>query len=259
MPLPIPDYHPPHQRWVFKMRESPVHTYRNLSDYNGIFNWTMTYRSDSDIYNPRGIFVPYKNVTRQDTLDNVHPDKDYAQGKTGLVSWFVSHCVTDNKREHYVGKLHKFVSVDIYGRYNLAPAYISASICTNNILVHAHTRTPIVMGAPREDLRRFAPPGSYIHVDDFETVEQLANYLQELDADDVAYSRYFRWKQLGEVIKNGESAYCRLCEALHDANEHVKWYDHIDTWWSKTDCAALQKDIAEVTGKVSRRKLENGM
>ncbi|XP_014678780.1 PREDICTED: LOW QUALITY PROTEIN: glycoprotein 3-alpha-L-fucosyltransferase A-like, partial [Priapulus caudatus] len=41
--------------------------------------------------------------------------KNYAQGKTGLVSCFVSHCVTDNKREHYVGKLHKFVSVDIYG------------------------------------------------------------------------------------------------------------------------------------------------
>ncbi|XP_014678781.1 PREDICTED: glycoprotein 3-alpha-L-fucosyltransferase A-like [Priapulus caudatus] len=107
---------------------------------------------------------------------------------------------------------------------------------------------PIVMGAPREDLRRFAPPGSYIHVDDFETVEQLANYLQELDADDVAYSRYFRWKQLGEVFMMPRDAYCRLCEALHDANAPVQWYDHIDYWWSKTDCVAPHKDIDEETG-----------
>ncbi|XP_014674407.1 PREDICTED: glycoprotein 3-alpha-L-fucosyltransferase A-like [Priapulus caudatus] len=202
------------------MRETPINTYRNLSDYNGIFNWTMTYRSDSDIYCPHGIFMPYKNVTRQDTLDNVHPVKNYAAGKTGLVSWFVSHCVTKNKREQYVSKLKKFVSVDIYGGCSpqhkecdwprgslLLPA---AAACMKDVMSHHkfylafencncreyvtekfwrnaldYNSVPIVMGAPREG---FATPSllrRLLHnVDDFETVNQgWQTTYQKLDAD----------------------------------------------------------------------------
>lgn len=100
---------------------------------------------------------------------------------------------------------------------------------------------PIVMGASRDCFSRLAPPGSYIHVDDFETVEELSKYILALDADDEAYSRYFRWKQLGK-IKIPDS-WCQICKALHDKNRQVKWYDKIDEWWSKDDCVPPHEEV----------------
>lgn len=44
-----------------------------------------------------------------------HQNKDYSQGKTKKVAWFVSNCGTLNKREDYVKELSKYIDVDIYG------------------------------------------------------------------------------------------------------------------------------------------------
>ena len=48
---------------------------------------------------------------------------------------------------------------------------------------------PIVMGARRRDYERVAPPNSFIHVDDFESPFQLANYLKKLDKDEALYNK----------------------------------------------------------------------
>ena len=43
---------------------------------------------------------------------------------------------------------------------------------------------PIVMGG--SDYKKIAPPKSYIDVNDFKNVEELAKYLQYLDVNDVS-------------------------------------------------------------------------
>jgi len=50
------------------------------------------------------------------------------------------------------------------------------------------------MGARPGDYARSAPHHSFIHVDDFESPKELANYLHKLDQDDNLYNEYFRWK-----------------------------------------------------------------
>ena len=50
------------------------------------------------------------------------------------------------------------------------------------------------MGARPEDYARSAPFKSYIHVDDFESPKELAEYLHKLDEDDNLYNEYFKWK-----------------------------------------------------------------
>lgn len=70
------------------------------------------------------------------------------------------------------------------------------SDCSRNDVV------PIVMGAHPEDYRRSAPRNSYIHVDDFESPQKLAEYLKELDADDDKYNAYFRWKVSSTVYQS---------------------------------------------------------
>ena len=55
---------PPHQIWILFLLECPLHTqlFRNLGI--GVFNWTATYRHDSDIVAPYEKFVSYhQNVS----------------------------------------------------------------------------------------------------------------------------------------------------------------------------------------------------
>ena len=73
---------------------------------------------------------------------------------------------------------------------------------------------PVVMGARKEDYVRSAPQKSFIHVDDFDSPEDLAKYLQELDRNDDLYNEYFQWKGTGEMINT--KFFCRLCSMLHD-------------------------------------------
>ena len=50
----LPKSRSPHQRYVFLTRESPAHAPLPRSYEAHVFNWTMTYRSDSDFYFPYG-------------------------------------------------------------------------------------------------------------------------------------------------------------------------------------------------------------
>nr|CAH0103410.1 unnamed protein product [Daphnia galeata] len=150
----------PHQRFVFFVMESPTNTVdipmlrNNLTRYN-YFNWTMSYRRDSDIVlrdflgavvsktNPNDQYPPRphqqqpsSNTTRKlssiDTLKQLVKTRDdrrkadgnplitlrhpWMRSKTKLVAWFVSHCDTPIQREEYARQLARYIPVDIYGR-----------------------------------------------------------------------------------------------------------------------------------------------
>ncbi|KAH9278309.1 Alpha-(1,3)-fucosyltransferase 6 [Echinococcus granulosus] len=56
---------------------------------------------------------------------------------------------------------------------------------------------PIVLGAFKDDYESSLPPHSYINVDDYKSIHDLANYLLYLDKNDTAYAAYFAWKEHG--------------------------------------------------------------
>ena len=89
------------------------------------------------------------------------------------------------------------------------------------------------MGARREDYEAVAPPHSFIHVDDFESPQSLAEYLRRLDANDTLYNEYFRWKGTAELLFDTKY-WCRLCAMLHLADDvdYVHWYEDYGEWWS---------------------------
>lgn len=92
---------------------------------------------------------------------------------------------------------------------------------------------PIVMGAPIEDYQRYAPQRSYIHVDEFESPAELAQYLLVLDRNDELYNSYFQWKGTGQVTKPYKQFFCDMCAMLHDEESLSvpKWYGDINAWW----------------------------
>lgn len=105
---------------------------------------------------------------------------------------------------------------------------INQSFCTsffrNDVL-------PIVMGAAPEDYARAAPYHSFIHVDEFETPKDLAEYLHKLDNDDTLYNEYFRWKGTGSNVNT--FFWCRICSMIHEVgeNSHPVVYRDLDRWW----------------------------
>lgn len=84
------------------------------------------------------------------------------------------------------------------------------------------------MGAHPTDYARSAPYRSYIHVDEFESPKELAEYLHRLDRDDELYNSYFRWKGTGEFINT--YFWCRVCAMLHD-DRPPKFYKDVNEWW----------------------------
>lgn len=95
-----------------------------------------------------------------------------------------------------------------------------------------HLVVPIVMGAPKEDYELLAPPKSFIHVEDFNSPEELAAYLRLLDQDDFLYYSYFRWKSLGRFVET--KFMCRLCALLHESTRvgKVKSKKDLKGWWN---------------------------
>lgn len=105
---------------------------------------------------------------------------------------------------------------------------------TEKLFVNALGRNilPIVMGAPPEDYENSAPYHSYIHVDDFASPKELAEYLKILDENDDLYNSYFKWKGTGEFISPVTHFWCQVCAMLHDESsiKIPNWYDDINEW-----------------------------
>ena len=93
---------------------------------------------------------------------------------------------------------------------------------------------PIVMGASEEEYSRRAPPRSFIHVDEFKSPAELAQYLLVLDKNDELYNSYFQWKGTGVVASFFYQFICEMCSRLNDEQFMAtpSWYKDVNAWWS---------------------------
>ena len=101
---------PPNQIWIYFMLEPP-YVPIDLKSYRNKFNWTATFRRDSDIVAPYEKFVLHNAAIKTQLQE-----KNYATGKTKKVAWFVSNCKSANMRIEYARELSKYIQVDVYGR-----------------------------------------------------------------------------------------------------------------------------------------------
>lgn len=235
-----------HQVWLLYFLECPYHT-QSIKSVQ--VNWTATYRRDSDIV------APYERWQYFDSsVTQIDQNINYAENKTKKVAWFVSNCHPRNQRMNYAKELSKHIQVDIYGAcgslrcprsqsqacFDMLDAdykfylafensncrdYITEKFFVNGL---GHNVLPIVMGAHPRDYAKSAPYRSYIHVDEFKSPKELAEYLHRLDNDDELYNSYFKWKGTGEFINT--FFWCRVCAMLHD-NRAPKYYKDLNEWW----------------------------
>lgn len=243
----MPERRRDHQRYIFATLESPLYYYGNHTQYvfDNFFNWTMTYRLDSDI--PRRYGYVERNVLNNYQL----PSKEEIRKKKSI-AWMVSNCNSFNRREDLVEDLRKYIDVDVYGEcgnltcpkesdcYTMLEEnyrfYLSfENAHCDDYITEKLFRTlqknviPIVFGGG--NYKEVAPPNSYINVEDFQNVKDLANYLTYLEANLENYLEYFEWKRNHLIHLYDEQAVCTLCKKLHDPYEARKTYTNIKHWW----------------------------
>ena len=186
----------PSQSWAFFRIEA-----------DNLFNWTITYRLDSDVtwFNTR--FLPIGNGSQ-----NV-PTLESLRDKKLIAYWMVSYCHARSGRDDLTESLMKFVKVDIYG--NCGPMSCSHSdncyeilgkqykfylafensLCTDvtekMYFAMKNGMVPVVYADP--SFTKIAIPGSYINVYAFAYVRELVDYLKYLDTNPVEYLQYFEW------------------------------------------------------------------
>ena len=257
---------PSAQRWVFYTKESPQQ-FSMAPKGDGVYNWTATYRRDSDFFVPYGSYSALKIQTKSDGEDFVEQhdqNVNYAKGKDKMATFGVSnHCLQDGFRFSFVRALMKHIPVSLYGKCatmfesnntwncprkmeddclqeiqrhkfylafenSLCVDYITEKYWTNSLV---RGLVPIVLGGAQYS-PELVIPGSFINAADFDSVKDLADYLKYLDKNDTAYNQYFQWKTKYKVVKY-EFWLCQLCKALHDPTKPAKIYHKISEFWGR--------------------------
>ncbi|XP_041978188.1 alpha-(1,3)-fucosyltransferase 7-like [Aricia agestis] len=245
------------QRWIFLSDESPTNAFSmaparpKLKDLAGLFNWSMTFRSDSDVPVPYGRTiqrilphtsqVPFWGQKRRDTF----------------VTILISNCAV-SRRIEYLKELEKHIEVDIYGKCSKdhkesCPGHFSAdckvmaeyifylvfenSECheylTEKGFYHAYSKgaIPIIMGPSVQECEALLPPNSFLHVDNYRSAADLANHIKSISEDESKILEYHAWRNDFEVVNEhgyfGSPSYhfCRVCEALNYNDKSIKIYD----------------------------------
>ncbi|CAI2735501.1 unnamed protein product [Schistosoma spindalis] len=113
---------------------------------------------------------------------------------------------------------------------SLCPDYITEKIHRNALINNV---IPVVMGASYEEYKRVTPPHSFIHVDQFESPEKLANYLKYLDRNDTAYNEYFAWHEHGTIDAWSPLPQCAICLLAHTAHKLKTYtFPNVSKWWN---------------------------
>lgn len=242
---------PPGQRWVWMNFESPSHTPGLRGLAKDLFNWTLSYRTDSDIFVPYGFLYPRSHPAEQPS--GLGPP---LARKRGLVAWVVSHWNERQARVRYYHQLRRHVSVDVFGRagpgqplpavgllhtvarYKFYLAfensqhvdYITEKLWRNAFLAGA---VPVVLGPDRANYERFVPRGSFIHVDDFPSAASLAAYLLFLDRNVAVYRRYFHWRRsyAVHITSFWDEPWCQTCRAVQISGDQPKSIHNLADWF----------------------------
>ena len=155
--------------------------------------------------------IPINQRYRMSTL----PDRSKA-----TVTWASTHCESHSGRESLVRKLQTFIPIHIFGlncmanmkseeihpwpsqselfRYYKFHLALENSRCDDYVtekifLALGRGQVPIYLGANNID--EYMPgKDSYINIQDFTSVKELADYLQYLDNHDEEYGKYFVWR-----------------------------------------------------------------
>ncbi|KAL8611997.1 hypothetical protein ACOMHN_048493 [Nucella lapillus] len=249
------------QVFVFRTMMGPStlpHEGRWLRAWKSAFNWTWSYRKDSDIWQPFGLLRRAKKVKPMSYFESLTKTKNQA------VAWIPRTCPesTSSKRDEFIKELDKHVHITEFGSCTNHTCSGKAGTCSENLtkkfffllaaeddlcrdqVTEVFYRAwqekthilPVVRGGA--DYSSYFPEGTYIDTDWFESVEQLAEFMVELVASRKIYTQLL-WRKahwVKSMKRPDELSLCKLCSKLHNLDSNRKWYSDIQDWYKKSVC-----------------------
>jgi glycoprotein 3-alpha-L-fucosyltransferase len=227
----------------------------------------MTYRQDSDIVHSYGRYIfrnlsytirDYQSIDYYLSSKNNRSTFDIAKEfsrRQNRILWIVSNCKTRTKRNEIANDLKNNFPIDQYGKCSSSKKidnitellrnykfylafenahcqdYITEKTFYNSLV---HGSIPIVLGPTEENYRQILPPNSFIHIEQFENLTQLAEQLHQISNQSELFSSYHQWRNDYRVItwKSNyfiDDRFCDLCMKLH-GDVKPKTYSNFSTW-----------------------------
>ncbi|XP_008424102.1 alpha-(1,3)-fucosyltransferase 4-like [Poecilia reticulata] len=244
---------PDAQKWIWLNYESPTHT-SELWLVEGVFNLTLTYRTDSDIFLPYGYLVP-----RARAADGAPGGGQLSlsrRPRKRFVAWVISNWSETHARVGFYRQLREFIRVDVFGhagrplqgggdsvvrllrRYMFYLAlensqhtdYITEKLW-NAVLAGA---VPVVLGPSRQNYERFLPAEAFIHVEDFPTVKELGRYLLALRGDPARLRRrHLDWRRSYSLRQPRfwMEHYCTACREVRRSRGRTQTVTDLRSWF----------------------------
>ncbi|CAG7786957.1 unnamed protein product, partial [Allacma fusca] len=231
---PKPSERKKDQIWIASAIEPALyHDVTRIKELNYMFNWTATFRLDSEIYWPYGFFYKLKEPKRLEEIKL--PNATVLRSKR-LAASMISNCEAWGGRDYVLNSLKKYMDIDSYGKcgdkqcpnntqcreylgdhYKFFLAFEN-SLCQDYMTEKFFSSlslgmVPVVYGLG--NYAHIAPPHSYINALDFPNTKALAEYLLHLDKNDHEYLAYFEWRRNYAMGDNGDKVqFCALCMKL---------------------------------------------
>ena len=246
--------------------ESPFWSKRHRR-LNDIFNLTITYARESELWLPYYYVIP-KNNGKPELVDQSQetPPMDHAKGKTKMVITLMSHCV--GYRINFIKKLQKHLQIDFFGKCNVEAGSCSRSNAAecdkkmkqykfylaleNSYCKDYHTEkfynnglikglVPITFKAfesswkTKANRAMIAPPNSYINILDYPDIKSFAKHLNYLNNNDTAYNEYHAWRKDYKMVSPSR---CSVCQQMHEYDVKKINKEHpskisIEQFWNK--------------------------
>ena len=235
------------QTWIYYSKEAPPLIPR-LIQLTNRFNWTMTYRRDSDIYIPWGKFKIKANEYTNLTFH--FNERAWSKKKTAV--WLVSNCLSQSKRGSFVENMRTKIEVDVFGKcgtpiincernryknvtclkeilqkYKFYLAFENA-LCRDYITEKSFKLydglidvIPIIRGYP-STIGQMLPPGTYVNSNHLDSLINMSVH---------AAKAYFHNRNL---YVHDHYQPCRLCDIARTRIDNSSFkrnlYDNLDYW-----------------------------
>ncbi|KAL4220463.1 Fucosyltransferase [Mactra antiquata] len=242
------------QIWIFAAHESLDFLNRckrsfDLAALRHLFNWTMTYHSQSDIPLPYGEIRerPSKNKLRRNFTEIAKEKKI-----TSLI--ITSNCETQSRRMLYLQELYEYADIKVLGNcgekwecgertihnecfdilnhtYGFYLAFENAACdeyFTEKLFEnYKYDILFVVRGGCDGQSWTMFPEGSVISVDDFDSFGELGNFLESALASKEKYAKLLEEKSKFYAVGYADMYQKALCEICFRLNHKEKFYKEI--------------------------------
>ena len=238
------------QVWIFSSEESPDSYFNadyQLDTWSNTMNWSLSYRTDSDILNPYGSLISKTDLEQKD-YESIYTMK------TKNALWLVRQCQTSSARRQYVNAMiQNGFEVDILGicgtdgkeippdeLENIIPKYkfylgFEACLCNDYITERFFSNYNydwILVVRGGADYNRLIPTNTYVNTADFSNIPSLVKFLQELGNDKEKYIEFLQNKDMFESrIFDKSLSRCEICTRLNNLEMYRNSYMNISSYF----------------------------